>query len=87
MERHNSGSRVARQREDCLCDALARVVLHGHGGEGGRFARLHVHAAEVDCTTERALDGRFEQVQLAHRHAAAGDHDVDFAECIAECFF
>lgn len=57
------------------------------GGEGGGFAGLHGDAAEADGAAEGALDGGFEQVELAHGDAARGDDDVDGAEGGSEVLF
>ena len=56
-------------------------------GKGGRFARLHVDAAEMDCPAKRPLDGRLEEVKFAHRDAAAGYDYVNAGEGGTERFF
>lgn len=80
VERHDRGRGISGQREDRFGRSVAGVVLERHGREGRRLARLHRHAAEVDRAAQRALDRRLEQVELTHRHAAAGDDDVGFAQ-------
>lgn len=85
MESYDRGRRVSRQGENGFGNAFSGIVLDGYGGEGGRFTGLHVHATEVDCAAERALDSGFEEIQLAHGDAAAGDDDVDFAKGVPKC--
>ena len=87
VRRHEGGGRVAGQAEDEFCDGVAGGVLEGHGGEGAGFAGLHGDAAEADGAAEGALDGRFEEVELAHGDAARGHDDVDGAEGGAEMLF
>ena len=87
MEGRDSGGRVAGEGENETGLRVARVGFAGDGGESGRFARFHRHAAEMDGPAEGALDGRFEQVELAHGDAAGGDDDVDAAHGCAQSFF
>ena len=84
---HKRGGRVAGQAEYEFCDGVAGVVLEGHGGEGAGFAGLHGDAAEADGAAEGALDGGFEEVELAHGDAARGHDDVDGAEGGSEMLF
>ena len=87
VRRHERGGRVAGQAEDELGDGVADVVLEGHGGEGAGFSGLHGDAAEADGAAEGALDGGFEEVELAHGDAAGGHDDVDGAEGGSETLF
>ena len=87
MRRHERGRRVAGQAEDEFFGRSAGVVLEGHGGEGAWLAGLHGHAAEADGAAEGALDGRLEEVELAHRDPARGHDDVDVAEGAPKVLF
>lgn len=77
---HERGGRIAGQAEYEFGGWGAGIVFDGYGGEGGGFAGLHGDATEVDGAAEGALDGGFEEVQLAHGDSARGDDDVYVAE-------
>lgn len=85
--RHEGGGRVAGEAEDEFGGGVAGGGFEGDGGEGGGFAGLHGDAAEVDGAAEGALDGRFEEVELAHGDAARGHDDVDGAEGASQVLF
>ena len=85
--RHECRRGIAGQAEDEFGDGVAGGVLERHGGERAGFPRLHGNAAEVDGAAEGALDGRFQEVQLAHGDAARGHDDVHGAESAAEMLF
>lgn len=85
--RHEGRGRVAGEAEDWFDGWVAGGGFEGDGGEGGGFAGLHGHAAEVDGAAEGALDGGFEEVELAHGDAARGHDDVDGAEGASEVLF
>lgn len=55
-------------------------VFERHGGEGGGFAWFHGDTAKVDGAAEGALDGGFEEVELAHGGTACGYNDGGEAE-------
>ena len=87
MVRHDCGRRVSWEGEDYFRGVFAGVGFEGHGREGGGFAWFHGYAAEVDCAAEGALDGGFQEVELAHGDAAGGDYYVYLAHGGAKSFF
>ena len=87
MGRHECGGGIAGQAEDEFGGGVAGGVLERHGGERAGFPGLHGNAAEVDGAAEGALDGRFQEVQLAHGDPARGHDDVYAAESVSEMLF
>ena len=77
---HERRCRIAGQAEYEFGGGGAGVVFNGYGGESGGFPGLHGDTAEVYGAAERALDGGFEEVQLAHGDSARGHDDVYVAE-------
>lgn len=89
LERRDGAGRVTGEREDDggAVAGAGLAVFEGDRGEGGWFAGFHRDAAEVDGAAEGALDGWFEQVELAHGDTAAGDDEVDATERAAQGVF
>ena len=85
MECDERARRVARKAEDQPFDTSVSIDgFEGNRGESGRFAGLHCKSAEMDGSAERALDGGFQEVKLAHGDAACGYNNFTAPESGAE---
>lgn len=62
MEADHCRCGIAGKTEDDFVDIVSGVVFDRDGGEGGGFSGFHINAAKMDCSAERALDSRFEEV-------------------------
>lgn len=82
VERHEGRRWVPRERKH----ELTRRA-RGDGRERRWLPRLHRYSAKVDCAVEGLFEDGFQQVELAHGHAARGDDDVGGGEGVAQgCF-
>ena len=85
MQRDERARRVSGEAKDeSLGTSVSLDRFEGNGGECSRFAGLHCKSAEMDGSAERALDGGFEEVKLAHGDATCGYNNVTAPESGAE---